>query len=291
MSLRYILKRALQRDKLSKIFIERLTEPLHLNVMSLPVMLFGSYRRKVQWDLVIRQQYAFPILWAADYAKKMGLSRITVVEFGVAAGAGLFNMCEVAAATTRATGVEFRIVGFDSAEGLPTALDYRDLPESFQQGDYPMLVSPDELRSRLPANAELIVGKIEETVAEFLKQVDPDCPIGFVSVDVDYYSSSKACLELLRGKPEQYLPMTPVYLDDLEPVANNPWTGEMLAVNEFNAENEMRKIAPFTLLRGRRIFKNAGWIDRMFMAHMHDHPVRQPNTVARPAAVLQNEHI
>src|ERR1700722_9920201 len=89
----YVLKRLLQKGKLGKVFVERLTEPLHLNFLSLFVALFGSYRARVAWDLVVRQQYAFPILYAAEAAKKYGFRTITIVELGVAGGAGLINMC------------------------------------------------------------------------------------------------------------------------------------------------------------------------------------------------------
>src|SRR5205807_8431354 len=53
-------------------------------------------------------------------------------------GPGLFNMCSIAERTRKATGIEFGVVGFDSGKGLPPAIDYRDLPEEFQEGDFPM---------------------------------------------------------------------------------------------------------------------------------------------------------
>ena len=43
------------------------------------------------------------------------------------------------------------------------------------------------------------------------------------------------------------------------------WAGELLAINEFNAEREMRKIEQYRFLRLRRIFKNARWIDQIFI--------------------------
>lgn len=95
----YALRRALSDKKYKKIFVERLTEPLHLNLISAGVALFGSYRAKVAFDLMVRQQYAFPVLFAADEAKKLGLKRIQVLEFGVATGAGLLNLCDCAART------------------------------------------------------------------------------------------------------------------------------------------------------------------------------------------------
>jgi hypothetical protein len=39
-------------------FRERLTEPLHLNIASAFVAAFGSYRTKVDFDLIRRRHYA-----------------------------------------------------------------------------------------------------------------------------------------------------------------------------------------------------------------------------------------
>lgn len=50
------------------------------------------------------------------------------------------------------------------------------------------------------------------------------------------------------------------------------WAGELLAINEFNAEHEMRNIEQYRFLRSRRIFKDARWIDQIFILHLFDHP-------------------
>ena len=286
----YVLRRLLQKEKLAKVFVERLTEPLHLNILSAFVALFGSYRMKVAFDLVVRQQYAFPILFAADAAKRYGYKKVTLVELGVASGAGLLTMCRIAERTTRATGIEFRIVGFDGGKGMPPAIDYRDLPEHFQQGDFPMIDFAG-LKRALPSNCELILGDVAETAPAFAQTLTPDAPLGFVAVDVDYYSAAKAAMPILTAAAENYLPMVPVYLDDIGVDGSNPWTGELLAVSEFNAENDKRKIAPFTLLRSRRIFKNTQWIDRMFAAHIHDHPCRSPDRKRATQWVIGNEYL
>jgi hypothetical protein len=285
----YLLRRLLQKGKLEKVFVERLTEPLHLNFLSLFVALFGSYRTRVAWDLVVRQQYAFPILYAAEAAKKYGYKKITIVELGVARGAGLINMCRIAERTRAATGVDIRVVGFDTGSGMPPAIDYRDLPEHFQEGDFPMDFA--RLRAALPSFAELVIGEVAKTIPAFVQSLSADAPLGFVSVDVDYYSATKAALPILSGDPRAYLPLVPVYLDDIGVDGSNPWTGELLAVSEFNAENAHRKIAPFTLLRSRRIFKNTQWIDRMFAAHVHDHPQRSPSARRASKRVLANEYL
>ena len=270
--------------------MERLTEPLHLNLISAGVALFGSYRAKVAFDLMVRQQYAFPVLFAADEAKKLGVKRIQVLEFGVATGAGLLNLCDCAARTEAETGIAIEVVGFDTGSGMPPAIDYRDMPEYFQEGDYPM--DFEALRRSLPGRCRLLIGDVAETIPAYLASVTAEAPVGFISVDVDYYSSAVNTLKVLDGRPEQYLPLLPVYLDDVGMDGANPWNGELLAAAEFNARQPMRKITPFNLLRSKRVFKNAQWIDRMFAAHIHDHPARTPATAKRAQqAYIPNEYL
>ena len=285
----YLLRRLRDPEKIKKLFIERLTEPVHLNLLSAFVAAFGSYRAKVAFDLVVRQQYAFPILAAAEHAREIGIDRLTLIEFGVASGAGLLNMCDLADRTAKATGVRFEIFGFNLGTGMPAAIDYRDLPESFQLGDFKM--DRASLEGALPDNAKLVIGPINDTVPEFLKSRAFRGPIGFVSIDVDYYSSATAALRIFEGDPQSYLPIVPVYLDDISVSGSNPWTGEWLAMNEFNQRQKLRKIAPYTLLRAKRIFKNPIWIDMMYACHVHDHPVRAPGAQKRPERVIRNEYI
>src|ERR1700722_12106696 len=102
------------RGAFERVFRERLSEPFHLNALSLFVAAFGSYRSKVYFDLAFRPYTAFCLLNAADRAKQLGLKRISALEFGVASGAGLLNICKNAEAITRATGVEFDVIGFDT---------------------------------------------------------------------------------------------------------------------------------------------------------------------------------
>src|SRR3954451_203201 len=112
-----------------RLLVERAAEPVHLNLVSLFVLAFGSYRAKVDWDLVVRPHYAYAILKAADLAKAQGVRHVTLVEFGVASGAGLMNMATIAQGVTETTGVRFTIHGFDTGQGMPPAQDYRDHPD------------------------------------------------------------------------------------------------------------------------------------------------------------------
>ncbi|MES1025540.1 hypothetical protein ABN584_21820 [Gloeocapsa sp. BRSZ] len=288
--LKYFLNKLGDERKRKRILYERLTEPLHLNLLSVFVALFGSFEQKIEFDLVIRQQYAFCLLQAAKFAQALQIQSITVIEFGVAAGAGLLNICQISKKITQETGVQFQIFGFDSGQGLPAPRDYRDMPEAFKEGDYP-IVDKEKLLQALPDNAKLIIGDIAQTLPEFVKSVSSESPIGFIAVDVDYYWSAKECLKVLQGEAEKYLPVTLIHLDDIGIPSSNPWVGELLAVNEFNTENHYRKIHPYTFLRNKRIFQRTSWIDYVFVMHTLDHKWRSVDTETTKARVLSNPYL
>ena len=99
-------------------------------------------------------------------------------------------------------------------------------------------------------------------------------PIGFISFDLDYYSSTKVALELLRGADASHLPRVHCYFDDL--AGNNlscinEYLGEHLAIKEFNAEQEHRKLCPIAQLRLARP-RWEKWQDRMYAFHNFTHP-------------------
>ncbi len=265
-----------------RILRERLTEPLHLNLASLCVAGFGTFRAKVACDLIYRPHYAYGLLSAADQALESGVKEFTAVEFGVAAGEGLLNLCELSRRIQRATGVRIKVVGFDSGAGMPVAQDYRDHPEEFQSGDFPM--DHEKLISRLPDNCELILGPVRETVPAFVQEsMTSDTPLGFASFDLDYYTSTKEAFSLLTSSDAaKYLFLPILYFDDIVLPNYNNWAGELLAINEFNAEHEYRKIEQYRFLRSRRIFRNARWLDQIFLLHVFDHPrMKMSHTMRR----------
>jgi hypothetical protein len=235
--------------------------------------MFGGLRTKIDFDLFERRPYAFGILKAADIAKQIGVRSITAVEFGVASGVGLMSMSRIASAVSAETGIEIDVLGFDSAIGMPAAIDYRDHPEYYFQGDF---APPDfrALQDRLPKNCRLVIGDVRQTVPDFVKNFSGT--LGFVSVDVDYYSSAVGCLQMLTGPSDRYLPAVPMFFDDVLLDFHNAWSGERLAISEFNDAHTLRKIAPFTALRNKRIIKSASWIEQMYCLHVLDHAARSP---------------
>ncbi len=285
MKLNFLLHKVPRR--LGRVLYERFPEPLHLNILSLFVALFGNYKMRIACDLVVRQQYAFSLLKTAELALAQGLRSVTVIEFGVAAGAGLVNICEISRNITKLTGVDFEIFGFDSGRGMPPPRDHRDHPEVFSEGSFPLIDRSALIRALTP-NAKLILGDIEETLPSFIARLSASSPVGFVVIDVDYYSSAKECLNVFLGAADHYLPWTLVYLDDIGFESANPWAGELLAVREFNDENEMRKIHLFTGLRHKRLFKHTSWFDQVYLLHVLDHARRNVSGAPKEIRVLTN---
>jgi hypothetical protein len=260
---------------------ERLTEPLHLNILSAFVKVFGSYTMKIDFDLIRPRHYAFAILEAARFAQQQEVSALTIIEFGVATGQGLLAMCDIARQVSRETGIQFSVIGFDTGCGMPPPVDYRDHPDLYQAGDFPM--NQEELVHKLPTNARLILGDIKHTVPNFLAEVAPAQPIGFAAIDVDYYSSAVEALKIFSGPdPTKYLPQTLLYLDDIVLPSHSRFTGELLAVDEFNQAHRMRKIDKYRFLRYQRIFKQPRWISQIFLLHVLDHPIMNRATGRQP---------
>jgi hypothetical protein len=182
-------------------------------------------------------------------------------------------MAQIAGQVTRATGVAFKLYGFDSGGGMPPARDYRDHPDLYQQGDFAM--NQDELRKHLPANVHLIIGEVAKTAPEFISRLSPDEPVGYVVFDLDYYFSMRDALKILQdANAGKYLPITLTYLDDIALDEHNSYCGELLAVSEFNAENPLRKIERHAFFENSRIFRRALWLKQIFFFHVLDHPSR-----------------
>lgn len=271
----YTLRKLAQGRVVQKVALERLAEPLHLNVAAAGVALAGPFRAKVAFDLVARPQYAYGLLKAADFAASYGLDAITAVEFGVASGAGLLNLAGIAPRVTKATGVRVDVVGFDTGTGMPAARDWRDHPDLYQSGDFPM--DQQALRRTLPLHAELVVGELSDTVPAFLEE--GRTPLAFAAIDVDYYWSAVDALSVFDGPPEAYSPLGVIYLDDVALLRHNQAAGELLAVREWNDRQTRRRIEDSPFLRRQRVFQRAAWLDQMRLFHVMDHPARSSSAL------------
>jgi hypothetical protein len=218
---------------------------------------FGSFAIKQHFDLISRPQCAYGMLRAAILEKKLKKLPITVCEFGVWNGDGVRKMVKIAQGITKEYGIDFNIVGFESCEGLAPALSHKDHPEILAPGVFAPRSIPD-LQQRFRGKAHLQIGKIEDTVDTFLNVVTAHAPIGFMAIDVDRYQATVATLRALNGPAEKYLPTVSVYWDHIAQYESNRWCGELAAIHEFNAKNDMRKIDDDRTLYERPI-PNAKW--------------------------------
>jgi hypothetical protein len=248
-----------------------LMQPGRLLLALLRRLPIGSHELRCALDLYPRPHYAYGVQQAAVLAQRLGVPRISVLEFGVAGGQGLVELDRIARRSTAATGVRIDVYGFDRGLGLPKPTDYRDLPYIWREGDFTMDV--DALRAYVP-RATLVLGDIEDTVPVFLAQQEP-APIGFVSIDVDYYSSTAAALRLFSAGHSHFLPRVFCYFDDTvgdeDQIIHNEFVGELCAIRELNAQEDRLKLAPVNGLRHKRVV-GAPWNDLIYVLHRFDHP-------------------
>lgn len=222
-----------------------------------------SIRQRCDWEVSNRPCYLLGLLEAAAQAKKQGVKRISAIEFGVAGGDGLCFLQEEAEAVTRATGIEIEVYGFDrGAAGMPEGTcDYRDHPDLWQPGDFPM--DEDALKRRLKASTTLVLGNIAETAPRFHERMP--APLGFVSVDVDHYSASAPALKVFDSAP--MIANCIMHFDDTEFLNCHQWAGEFLAINEFNAVHEHIKIDRWYGVKNGKPFPERSYYERMWVAH------------------------
>ncbi len=243
------------------------------------------YSAKLKIGSIERPNYGHGLLHAGLLAKQLAVPEISAIEFGVAGGNGLVSLEMHAERVTRETGVRIAIYGFDTGTGLPPPKDYRDLPYLWQEGYFVM--DEAKLRARL-RNATLVLGRVEETIGSFCERETPP-PIGFISFDLDFYSATVEALKIFDVPHQFLMPRIACYFDDMVgdmDWAYNRFTGELLAIDEFNAAHADIKISPVLGLRffGRRL--PAVWHEQMFVTHVFQHP-----HYGRPTSDLTQLHL
>jgi hypothetical protein len=207
----------------------------------------GRKSRLSLWEQLMlgalpRPFYAYSAVRASELAVRLGYNEVTWIEFGVAGGNGLIALEQIKTAVEQHLPVTVRIVGFDAGSGLPTPVDYRDLPYHWQGGYYEMDVPA--LKARL-TNASLVLGPVAETLPDYLRKPPHDAPIGMISFDLDYYSSTVDAFGIFDVPSDAILPRVMCYMDDVIGTAEcySDFTGERLAIHEFNERNDMRKLS------------------------------------------------
>lgn len=231
---------------------------------------FDFIRNLVWNDLMPREYYAYGLTLATALALRLKVKTLSAIEFGVFYGRGLLAMSSICQLITEEVGTEFKVFGFDTGKGLPDVGDWRDHPEIWNTGD---MVMPDEdnLRSLLGKNCKLIIGDIKDTLRSTLSDIFGESSLGFVSIDVDTYTSTKSCLDVFTHNPESYLPVIPTWVDDSYiNILQSIYSGEALAISEFNNTN-MRKIERKII---RTTHQRKPWHYTYYFTHIFDHSLR-----------------
>ena len=209
------------------------------NVVDIMSRQRAFWKEEFDKEKLPRMHYAHCIWSAAMEAVSLGYKAISVLEFGVAAGNSLVN-CEFhAKEISRLLGIEIQVYGFDKADGLPMDnMGYKDMIHIWPGGKFKMDI--EKLKNRLRF-AQLVLGDIRDTANTFFETFKP-APVGCMLIDVDYYSSTLPILDMLEKSDEYFMPRVQMYFDDI--VREYEFSGEMLAIKEFNLKHEQMKISP-----------------------------------------------
>lgn len=213
--------------------------------------------------------YLYGLLSAARTARAAGEKKFTSIEFGVASGNGLVAMEKHAEVVEKLYDVSIDVVGFDMSVGLPPPTDPRDCPFAFNTGEFSMDV--EKLQSRLNNRTSLRIGNISDTIRTFM---DEDfAPIGFVSHDFDYYTSTRDSLDLFQLEPHRMLPRVSMYFDDLIGYPYTTVGAEWAAINEFNKKSQDRQIGQIYGLKHcvGGSYRFTKWPECIFLLHVYDH--------------------
>lgn len=228
----------------------------------------GSYEFRYGIGAVVRPQYAYLVYQAARLASALHEPRVSILEFGVAGGAGLLALESHAEEIEKIFPVQIEVYGFDSGAGLPPPMDYRDLPYHWQPGFFQIDVA--KLQQRL-TRSRLVLGNVTETVNTFFEDQHP-APIGAISFDLDFYSSTVAALRLLDANDRHFLPRMFCYFDDTlgEIEFYSDFAGERLAIQEFNDFHPCMKFSPAYHLRS--VPAAPVWHHQIWVLHNFRHP-------------------
>jgi hypothetical protein len=214
-----------------------------------------------------RPQYAWGVVWGAYLARALGIKRVSVMELGVAGGNGLVILEVIAEKVKSCFGIDIDVYGFDSGAGYPKPTDYRDTPNLFQGGGYPM--DAEKLKKRL-GKAELLLGPIDCTIESFIQS--KPAPVAFVSFDMSLYSSTIKALKLFEAHEKTLLPRIQCYFGSSTGLTYSDFNADRLAISEFNGAHQLRKISPCYGL-DIMLPDSKPWSGRIFLAHIFDHPL------------------
>jgi hypothetical protein len=249
--------------------IRAFTSPEYAVRFAIRRLSIGSLDFRLSLEALDRPQYAYGVKQAVYLASKLNYKKVSVIEFGVATGAGLLVLESYARQLGKKAGVEVEVYGFDTGSGLPEVSDYRDLGYVWKRGAYQMDV--DGLKARLKS-AKLILGNVSQTVPEFLRS--DHAPIGFISFDLDYYSSTTAAFAIFQGADRTLLPRVLCYFDDVVSDGHQlhcDRVGEQLAIDEFNRNQHNGTVLAKMGLLDAHLMHPGLWTQQLWVYHRFAH--------------------
>ncbi len=230
----------------------------------------GSFSQRLAIDAVSYPGYAYGMYSAALQAKALGINKISAIEFGVATGYGLIEMEKYAREINKELGVEFEIFGFDSGEGLPRPVDFKDQCYFWTETSFKMNIK--KLQSNLK-KAKLVMGDINHTIDNFFTS-NTLSPIGFIAFDLDYYSSTISSFKIFNHSNERFLPRVECYMDDVcstELLVASKETGVLKAISDFNKQDtDSKKILKKQGVSFLRRLPSA-WNGKIYVFHSFNH--------------------
>ncbi len=231
----------------------------------------ASLTRKLDYDLFERPHYAYCLVNAARLASALGISRISALEFGVAGGRGLLALEALCPEIEKTYGVTIELWGFDTGEGLPAPVDYRDLPYIWKAGFYRM--DQPALRAKLK-RSKLVLGDVKETVPTFIETHRP-APLGAMFFDLDFWSSTRDSFQIFAGPATTMLPRVFCYFDDVISADGGGIlcedVGQLRAIADYNETNAPRRLRRIAGLAEKRPVR-AVWPNQIYVHHAFDHP-------------------
>lgn len=196
----------------------------------------GHYRNLLFPTL--HSMYFNLILHQLDQPWRQCYPPISYFEFGVGWGGTLSSYM---AALRRVVGKKgmskYPLILFDTFEGLPESKDSGDLSPWWHPGAFSHSVS--YIKSLLARNGvdtdgenlRFVQGEYGVSLTPLLRESLANTPPSIVTVDVDYYTSTKTLLEWIEPLLHDG---TVFYFDDIDSFYGNPNYGELRAINEFN---------------------------------------------------------
>ena len=252
---------------LREIFLEPFTIR-RFSIFFIKYFKIGSYEARLSYGAVDRPHYGYCIKQAVRLAINLGYDRISVLEFGVAGGRGILYLEYHVKEIEKIYNIKIDIYGFDTGYGLPEPKGYRDLPYIWKKGFFE--INLYRLNQRIE-RTQLILGEISETISSFFEEYNP-APIGAMFYDMDYYSSTSSSLKIFNNDEKYFLPRIFSYFDDTigdETSLYNEYTGERLAINEFNMNKTDIKIAKPHYFHHKSFSQK--WYYQIWLIHLFKH--------------------